>query len=156
MANTISLDLRKRILKACDRKQSTRQEVADRFEVSVGVVKKLLAQRKRTGDIRPRHRYSGRKPGVAASHQRQLRALVNEKPDLTLRELREKLALSCTLPAIHFVLARAGLTYKKKRSAPANKTVPTSSEHGAAGAGVRAASIPRGSSSSTNRGPRPI
>ena len=156
MANTLSLDLRKRILKSYDRGESTREEVAQRFEVSLGVVKKLLAQRRRTGDIGPQHHRSGRKPGVAASHQRQLRALVSEKPDLTLRELREKLALACTLPAIHFVLARLGLTYKKKRCAPANKTAPTSPGRAATGAAAKAASIRRGSSSSTKRVPRPI
>jgi transposase len=156
MANTLSVDLRKRILKAYDRDVWTREEVAQRFEVSLGVVKKLLAQRKHTGDIRPRHYRSGRKPGVAASHRRELRALVNEKPDLTLRELREKLALACTLPAIHFVLAKIGLTYKKKRSALANKTAPTSPGRGAPGAAAKAASIRRGSSSSTKRVPRPI
>ena len=39
-----------------------RQEIADRYRVSLGMVKKLLQQRKRAGDIGARHAYSGRKP----------------------------------------------------------------------------------------------
>jgi transposase len=89
------------------------------------MVKKLLQQRRRTGDIRPRHDRSGRKPLLLASHRRDLRRLLAKRPDLTLAELREALGLSCSLPAIHYVLAGMGLTYKKRHSGPANKIVPT-------------------------------
>ena len=156
MRRTISLDLRERILAAYDQREGTREEVARRFRVSLGLVKKLLQQRRQTGDIRPRHRHSGRKPLLVASHQQKLRQLLGRRPDLTLEELRQALAVNCTLQAIHYVLERMGLTYKKRRSAPANKTAPTSSEHGVGGAAARVASIQRGSSSSTNRVPRPI
>ena len=61
---TLSLDLRERILTSYDRKEGTRQEIAARYRVSLGMVKKLLQQRRRTGDIAPRHRYSGRKPKI--------------------------------------------------------------------------------------------
>lgn len=59
---TLSLDLRSRILATYDEGGSTREEVARRYRVSLGMVKKLLQQRRRTGDLAPRHRYSGRKP----------------------------------------------------------------------------------------------
>lgn len=48
---TISMDLRQRILKAYDRGDVTREQVANRFEVSLAMVKKLLQQRRHTGDI---------------------------------------------------------------------------------------------------------
>ena len=38
-----------------------REAVARRFRVSLGMVKKLLQQRRRTGDVRPQHHRSGRK-----------------------------------------------------------------------------------------------
>jgi hypothetical protein len=44
---------------------------------------------------------------------------------LTLQEMRSALALSCTLPAIHYVLVDRGLTYQKRLSGQANKTVRT-------------------------------
>jgi transposase len=153
---TISLDLRERILAAYDADEGTRAVVAHRFRVSLGMVKKLLQQRRRLGDIRPQHHRSGCKPRIVASHQHQLRTLLDKKPDLTLKELRAATGLACTLPAIHYVLIRLGLTYKKRRSGLVNKTGPTSSGHGGLGGGSRPALIRRGWSSSTNRARKPI
>jgi transposase len=135
MRKTISLDLRERILTAYDQKEGTREEVARRFRVSLGMVKKLLQQRRHTGDIRPRHRHSGRKPLLVLSHQQRLRQLLGRKPDLTLEELRRDMAVHCTIQAIHYVLEKMGLTYKKRRSGPANKTVPTSGKPADGGSG---------------------
>ncbi len=110
---TLSLDLRERILAAYNDGEGTREAVARRFRVSLGMVKKLLRQRRRIGDLRPQHHRSGSKPRIVASQQRRLRALLDKKPDLTLRDLRAATGLACTLPAIHYVLVRLGLTYKK-------------------------------------------
>jgi transposase len=77
------------------------------------MVKKLLVQRKRTGDIAPRHRFSGRKTLFTRDHRRQLKGLIDEQPDITLEEMREALALRCTLPAIYYVLREMKLTDKK-------------------------------------------
>ena len=134
---TISLDLRERILSSYDQKEGNREEIARRYRVSLGLVKKLLQQRRRTGDIAPRHRFSGPKPRILVSHQQQMRILLGKKPDLTLAELRQAMQLDCTLPAIHYVLAKLGLTYKKRHSAPANKTGPTSPGRGGAGENSR-------------------
>jgi transposase len=144
MRKAISLDLRERILAAYDKGDATREQVAKRFAVSLGMVKKLIQQRRHTSRITPRYDRCGRKPGVAARAQRQLRALVAKKPDLTLREMRESLALDCTLPAIHYVLAKLGLTYKKRRSERLSKIAPISSGRGPNGAGAKGALIPRG------------
>jgi transposase len=144
MRKTISLDLRERILTAYDQKEGTREEVARRFRVSLGLVKKLLQQRRHTGDIRPRHRNSGRKPLLVRSHQQKLRQLLGRKPDLTLEEMRRDLAVNCTLQAIHYVLEKMGLTYKKRHSAPANKTVLTSGRPAADGSGNKRPSIRAG------------
>ena len=46
---TLSLDLRERILASYDQKEGTREEIAHRYRVSLGMVKKLLQQRRRTG-----------------------------------------------------------------------------------------------------------
>src|ERR1017187_1028913 len=133
---TISLDLRERILSSYDQKEGNREEIAHRFRVSLGLVKKLLQQRRRTGDIAPRHRYSGRKPFILGSHHRQMKALLGRKPDLTLKELRAAMQLKCTLPAIHYALEKLGLTYKKRPSAPVSRTVQTSpGRAGSGGAG---------------------
>lgn len=119
---TISLDLRERILASYDSQEGTRQQIADRFRVSEGMVKKLLQQRRQTGDIGPRHRHSGRKPIIVGSHRRQLRAMLGQRADMTLVELRNALELNCTIQAIHYVLDDMGLTYKKRRFGPASRT----------------------------------
>jgi len=122
---TLSQDLRERILSSYDREEGTREQIAARYQVSLGMVKKLLQQRRKTGDIGPRHRFSGRKPKILGGHRQQMRQLLSKKPDLTLKELRSVMQLSCSLPAIHYALEELGLTYKKRHSAPANRTVQT-------------------------------
>jgi transposase len=154
MKKAISLDLRERIVAAYEGKEGTREEVAKRFKVSVGMVKKLMAQRSRTGDLRPRYRYCGRKARLEPEHGERLRRLVEKEPDVTLVEMKQRLELGCTIGAIHWVLTRMGLTYKKRRSTRLNKTGRTSPRPGADGNAARARSIQPGLSSSTSRRPR--
>ena len=113
---TISQDLRERIVSAYDRGEGTRQQIAERYDVSLGMVKKLLQQRRRTDDIRARHHRSGRKPKLTHTHRRRLVQLVEEQPDMTLAELRDAIGVACSLPAIHYALAREGLSLKKRSS----------------------------------------
>jgi transposase len=135
------MDLRERILASYDQQEGTREEVAARFRVSLGMVKKLLQQRRRTGDIGPRHHYSGCKPVIVEGHRRKMRELLERKPDLTLAELRQAVGLDCTLPAIHYVLKQLGLTYKKRLCGPASKTARTSRGRGGRGAAGKRALI---------------
>lgn len=148
---TISLDLRERILHAYDADEGTREDIARRFRVSLGMVKKLLQQRRQTGSIAARHHLAGRKPQIQPEHRQQMRVLLGKKPDLTLKELRRDVGLDCSLQAIHVVLAKMGLTYKKRHSGPPSRTARMSAGSGATGAGGKAGSTRHGSSSSTNR-----
>lgn len=122
MKRPISLDLRQRILASYDQKEGTREEIAQRFRVSLGMVKKLLQQRRHTGDIACRYDRCGRRPKIASVHRQKLRVLLSHKPDLTLEELRRAAQLDCTIQAIHYVLEGMGLTYKKRHSVPVSKT----------------------------------
>src|ERR1700761_4880202 len=133
MRKTLSLDLRARILAAYDAEQGSREEIGRRFRVSTGMVKKLLQQRRQRGDIAPQHHRSGRKPMFLAAHRQQLDQLINQKPDITLTEMRAALELDCSLPAIHYVLVEMGLTYKKRLFMRANRAEPTSSGRGKSG-----------------------
>lgn len=126
---TLSLDLRQRILASYDQKEGNREEIARRYKVSLGMVKKLLQQRRRLGDIAPQHHRSGCKPTILPSHHRQMRALLGQKPDLTLAELRQAVGLRCTIQAIHYVL--------EKMDSPGQRTRPR--RHCQSAAGVAAA-----------------
>ena len=145
------MDLRERILKVYGRGNSTREQVAQRFAVSVGMVKKLLARQRQGTGIGHRYDRCGRKPRIEERHREALRKLVTQRPDLTLDQLRQALELDCTLPAIHYVLADLGLTYKKRLSMRASKAVRISSKGGRSGSDAKGGLIRRDWSSSTSR-----
>lgn len=151
---TISLDLRERILEAYDEGKATREQVSRRYQVSLGMVKKLLQQRRHCGDIQARHHLAGRKPLIVAEHRAEIGLLLKKKPDLSLKQLREAIGLKCSLQALHVVLSKMELTLKKRRSEPASKTARTLPGNAKAGGAGKTALIRRGSSSSMSRGPK--
>ena len=128
MANTIPTEMRQRILEAYDQGTGTRAEVAGRFGVSEDFVKKLLKQRKATGDIAPRHRYSGRKPTITPKHEELFRKLIEKDPGLTLEQIRDGAGLDCTIQAVHRALVGMGMTFKKRRSMQPSRTARMSSK----------------------------
>ena len=123
----ISIDLRERILAAYDAGEGTRQQVADRFKVSLGLVKKLLAQRKNLGTIEPQYQNVGRKPAFDDENLKQLDKFLQKHADATLAEIQEHFSgnISCSLQAIANAIKRLDWRYKKKRYVPANKTERT-------------------------------
>jgi transposase len=123
---TLSLDIRKRILACYDEKKYTREVIAKRFCVSLGMVKKLIQQRKSTGEIGSLYHRVGRKPKITDAHRTGMIAIIKKRPDATLSEMRDKLGLTCSLVAIHNALALIGMTYKKRLSEQVSKTVMTS------------------------------
>ena len=129
MPKTLSLDIRERILKAYDKGGVNRQEVADRFDVSLGMVQKLLRQRKLLGNVAPLDYRCGGKVKITVEYQQRMKELLLEKPDLTLEELKTKLEINCTIQAIHYALQRMGMSYKKRLSEPLNKIEQTSKKN---------------------------
>lgn len=107
------MDLRVRILAFYDAGEGTRQDIADRYKVSLGVVKKLLSRRKQTGDISCWYTHCGRKPYFTEAFRKKIRKPLSKQPDLTLEQIREALNLECSLPAIHYVLKDMNLSLKK-------------------------------------------
>ena len=77
------------------------------------MVKKLLQQRSKTQDLGDRHRFSGRKAKLLQIYRERLEKLVAAEPDLTLAQIKARLSMSCTVPALHYALLALGLTYKK-------------------------------------------
>ena len=121
MGSALSKDLRERIVAACEEGDGTKKEIAERFSVSVVTVRKLLKQWQETGDLKPRfYRCSGKRK-ILEEHRKQLRQLLEDKPDRTLAELKDGIGLDCTLQAIHYALKDMGYTFKKRRYEPANK-----------------------------------
>lgn len=114
MVASYSLDLRKRIMKACDKGGKTKA-VAERFEVSESFVRTLKRRRRVTGKIEALPKNSGPKPKLKA-HENKLRALIAAQPDATLEELRERLGVDVQLSTLWYAIDRLGLSVKKNRA----------------------------------------
>ena len=113
-SNTISLDLRIRILDACDRHDGTQRQIAERFQVSFAFVKKLLGQRKQLGIIDNLYFRVGRKRLLSEEQQERMRAYIKVHPGATLTEIAAACHLDCTIATVDNTLRRMGLTYKKR------------------------------------------
>ena len=125
------MDLRRRVIGACDAGKGT-NEVAATFGVSPAWVRRLKQHRReRGGDIAPRT--GGGSRGRKIDRDR-LAALVNEQPDATLVELRDRLGVAVTPWAVGKALRELGLTFKKSRSAPPSRTARMSPRRGPRGA----------------------
>ena len=79
-----SLDLRKRVLRACDRGASV-VEVAATYEVSPAWVYRLLHRRRKTGSIEPCRQTKCRRRSLSAREDKWLVALITAQPDATRR-----------------------------------------------------------------------
>ena len=119
---TYSLDLRQRVLAACDLGEMTQAEVAQQFQVSRPWLVKLRCRRRETGSIAALPHGGGRRPKFAGQGQEALRALVVEDPDATLQELLDRSGVEASLMAVQRALARLGCRRKKSRSGPPSKT----------------------------------
>ena len=146
-----SKDLRDRVLGACDRGMPTKQ-VAEVFNVSPAWVRRLKQRRRQTGETSPRPSGGAR---VRKIDMARLDELVKEQPDATARELRERLGIQCAETAIYAALKRLGLTFKKRRSMPPNRTGRMLRIAVPRGSPIKAAWTQRDWSSSTRPGPRP-
>jgi len=109
-----SEDLRTRIIDVIDQHKGSLRQTARRFRVSLSFIERLLRRRRQTGSLRPKPHGGGRLPALDDNQLKQLRELVSEQPDATLEELRQRLAVACSLAAICRTLKKLGITRKKK------------------------------------------
>ena len=120
-----SIDLRERVVTACDARDGTRAQIAARFSVSVTWVRKLIRRRRETGSIAPRPRGGGRAPAFDAEAAGRLREAVRADADATLEELARAAGVTCCASAVHRALTRLGVTRKKSRGGRPSRTGPS-------------------------------
>ena len=120
-----SMDLRERVVAACDEGADTRAEVAERFSVSESWIRRLLQRRRETGSIAPKPRGGGRPPAFDAAADGRLREAVAAAPDATLKELAVQVGVACGPSVTDRALRRLRITRKKSRSGPPSKTGPS-------------------------------
>jgi transposase len=117
MAKPYSNDLRARVIEAVA-DGATRAEAAERHDVSLSSVGRFLRLERETGSVRPA-KFGGYKPYALAAHEERVRQLVAEQPDITLAELKAKLAkqkVAVGQTSVFRFLRHLKLTFKKKRT----------------------------------------
>ena len=117
-----SIDLRQRVVAACDARDGTRAQIAARFSVSVAWIRKLMRRRRESGSIAPKSRGGGRAPAFDADADRRLREAVRADADATLAELARVAGVACCPSAVHRALKRLGITRKKSRGGRPSRT----------------------------------
>lgn len=110
-----SMDLRQRVVRACEGGLSAR-EVAARFEVSLAWVYRLMQRRRVTGSIAPRTQTKFRRRALSSDEEGRLIALITARPDATLAELQDGLPTRAALSTLWRTIDRLGITVKKNRT----------------------------------------
>jgi len=150
-----SMDLRQRVAAACAEGAESRQEIAERFAVSLSWIRRLLQRRRETGSLAPRPHGGGQPLAFGAAAADRLRRAVAQAPDATLKELARASGVACSTAAVDRALRRLGITRKKSRSGRRSRTGRTSRRRGGAGGGSSRPSTPPGWCSSTRAGRAP-
>lgn len=123
-----SMDLRQRVLGACDEGEAT-ASVAKKFSVSKSWVRRLKQRRREDGSIAPRPIRRVGNPKLDEAARARVREWVNQKPDSTLEELRHRIAqdldIRISIGALWETLRRMKLSFKKSRRTRPNSCVRT-------------------------------
>ena len=129
-----SVDLRAKILRACDQRFGCQRAIATLFGVSQSCVETRLRRRRTSGDIAPRPHAGGRHASCNEAALGLLRRLIREHPDATLAELCAYLAaqrgLLVRVPTMSRLAKQLGLPRKKHHSTRASRTPRASSKRG--------------------------
>ncbi len=108
-----SMDLREQVVAACDAREGTREQIAERFGVSDRWIRKLLQRRRETDSLAPLPRNPGRKRALNDRQMQRLGRLIQRRPDATLKELRKSLGVKISIAALDRAIRRLDVTLKK-------------------------------------------
>lgn len=105
---------RRRILTLYQRGWSTCR-IAEALGRSRSGVRRIRQQFRERGELKPSKRGDGPPSKVGPAQRERLARLVAERPDATLRELRDALGLDVSISTIDRHLRTLRLSFKKKR-----------------------------------------
>jgi transposase len=89
---TYSIDLRQKILQACERRLGSQRALADLCGVSLSFVEKLLRRPRTTGELAPTPHAGGQRSRLDAAADTLVRRLVHDNTEATLEELCARVA----------------------------------------------------------------
>ena len=128
MGKPLSIDLRVRVLKAISEGMSRRQAAA-RFGVSAASAIRWQSLVQRVGDATPKPQGGDRRSHLVEAHRVLILDLVAAVPDITLSELRSRLAeagVSVSVTSLWRFFGRHQITLKKSRRTLPSRTGRTS------------------------------
>jgi transposase len=128
MAKSLSLDLRTRVVSAIDGGLSCRQAAA-RFGVSASSAIRWRMLQRTQGDARPKPLGGDRRSARIEAHAGLILAALEEKCDITLHELKARLAeqgISVGIGTLWRFFDRHKITLKKRPRMRPSRTAPTS------------------------------
>ncbi len=128
MAQYLSEDLRIRVIRAVESGVS-RNAAARHFGVSIASAVRWMDEYLRTGRTAPKARGGDRRSGRIEAQAELLMDAIEEAPDITLAELRDRLieerGETFAISTLHDFFRRRGVSYKKRRRMPANRNAMT-------------------------------
>ena len=154
MPKALSFDLRSRVLAAIDEGLSCRQAAA-RFGVSASSAIRWQGMRRAGGDARPKPQGGDRLSHRTEAHAELIHAALAEVPDITLPELKARLAeqgAQVSVSALWRLCRRHKITRKKRRRMPPSRIGRIFASGARPGSRASWISIPRGWCSSTRPG----
>jgi transposase len=124
MTAPLSNDLRKRVVRAIEGGLS-RRVAAAKFDVSIASAVRWYQRFKRQGDVRPAPIGGDRTIHHIEAHAARIIGWIEENKDITIKEIREKLAgvgHPFSHGAVWRLLDRHDYTFKKRQRMQANRT----------------------------------
>ncbi|MBH8564002.1 transposase [Nostoc sp. CENA67] len=112
-----STDLRQRVINAYESKQGSQRQLAERFQVSVSFIKRLIRRYRDTGQVTSLPHGGGAIAKIRNSSLAVIEQLVDEQPDAILEELcsgfAAKSGVEVSVTTMHRAVQRLKLTTKK-------------------------------------------
>ncbi len=106
-------ETRKLLIKAWNKTHNAK-EVAECFSVNTSTVYRLEKRRRETGSLETRGSLRGRKPALSQTDIHNIDRLIQERSDITIHEIREKLQLQVSDETVRKTVLKPGYVYKKK------------------------------------------
>ena len=120
----LSLDLRRRLVALVEAGEHSLRELAELFCVDLSTIVRLLQRYRQTGSVEPKPHGGGMPRKLDAAADARLLELVQQQPDATLAELRERLGIPCSLMTIFRALQRHRISRKKATRHAAERDSP--------------------------------
>jgi transposase len=128
MARALSVDLRRRVVRAIEEGASCRH-AALRFGVSASSAIRWHGLARMAGDPSPRRQGGDRRSARIEAHAPAILGAIEQQPDITLADLRSELAgrgIAVSVAGLWRFFARRRITVKKSPGMRRSRTVPTS------------------------------